>query len=129
MAQVAGAARLAGATVAPRPRRSGSIVSTCRSLSALVPNLGIGGKATGSLDFAQANSAALPDADARMTVTNFTRTGLAAVSDPVDIVFAGRSGGDGGDRRALVRRGYVGRRPDGRALRPLPAGMAPGARG
>ncbi len=92
------------------------------TLSALVPNLGIGGKATGSLDFSQANSAALPTADARVTVTNFTRSGLAAVSDPVDIVFAGTLGGDGATGRALVRRGtsVIGRMVAN--LRPLPAG-------
>ncbi len=93
-------------------------------LSALMPNLGIGGQATGSLDFAQANSNAVPVADARVTVTNFTRSGLAAVSDPVDIVFAGTLGADGGTGRALVRRGptVVGRMVAN--LRPLGAGAS-----
>lgn len=93
-------------------------------LSALMPNLGIGGQATGSLDFTQANTNAVPVADARMTVTNFTRSGLAAVSDPVDIVFAGTLGGAGGTGRALVRRGptVVGRMVAN--LRPLGAGAS-----
>ncbi|TXC70435.1 hypothetical protein FSB78_05370 [Sphingomonas ginsenosidivorax] len=93
-------------------------------LSALMPNLGIGGQATGSLDFAQANSNAVPVADARVTVTNFTRSGLAAVSEPVDIVFAGTLGAEGGTGRALVRRGptVVGRMVAN--LKPLGAGAS-----
>ncbi|MEG3165374.1 translocation/assembly module TamB domain-containing protein [Sphingomonas sp. PB2P19] len=93
-------------------------------LSALMPSLGIGGQATGSVDFAQANANAVPVADARVTVTNFTRSGLAAVSDPVDIVFAGTLGADGGIGRALVRRGptVVGRMVAN--LRPLGAGAS-----
>ncbi len=93
-------------------------------LSALMPSLGIGGQATGSLDFAQANSNAVPVADARVTVTNFTRSGLAAVSEPVDIVFAGTLGAEGGTGRALVRRGptVVGRMVAN--LRPLGAGAS-----
>ncbi len=93
-------------------------------LSALMPNLGIGGQATGSLDFAQANSSAVPTADARVTVTNFTRSGLAAVSEPVDIVFAGTLGNEGGVGRALVRRGQavVGRMVAN--LKPLGAGAS-----
>ncbi|QQV78536.1 translocation/assembly module TamB domain-containing protein [Sphingomonas aliaeris] len=73
--------------------------------NALVPNLGLGGSATGSLDFAQAAGAAAPTADARMTITNFTRSSLAAVSEPVNIEFAGRLANGGGDARALVKRG------------------------
>ena len=93
-------------------------------LSALMPNLGIGGTATGSLDFAQANDNAVPTANARMTVSNFTRTGIAAVSDPVDIVFAGTLGAEGGVGRALVRRGptVVGRMVAN--LKPLGAGAS-----
>ncbi len=93
-------------------------------LSALMPSLGIGGQATGSLDFAQANSNAVPVADARVTVTNFTRSGLAAVSEPVDIVFAGTLGAEGGTGRALVRRGptVVGRMVAN--LRPLGSGAS-----
>ncbi len=93
-------------------------------LSALMPSLGIGGQATGSLDFAQANSNAVPVADARVTVTNFTRSGLAAVSEPVDIVFAGTLGAEGGTGRALVRRGptVVGRMVAN--LKPLGAGAS-----
>lgn len=73
--------------------------------NALIPNLGIAGKATGSLDFAQANANAFPQADARMTITGFTRSSLAAVSQPVDVVFAGRLVASGAEARALVKRG------------------------
>ena len=92
------------------------------ALNALIPNLGLAGQATGSLDFAQSSSTAFPDADVRMTVTNFQRTGLAAVSSPVDIVMAGKLSSSGADLRALVKRGptVVGRMLT--ALRPVPAG-------
>ena len=91
-------------------------------LNAFVPNLGIGGSATGSLDFAQANSAAFPQADARLNISNFTRSSIAAVSQPVDVVFNGRLLPNGGDARAIVKRGntVVGRMVA--TLSPLAAG-------
>ena len=73
--------------------------------NALLPNLGIAGQATGSLDFAQATSSSFPTADARLTIRNFQRTGLAAVSQAVDVIFAGALNTSGGQARALVRRG------------------------
>ena len=36
--------------------------------NALLPNLGIAGQATGSLDFAQATASSFPTADARLTI-------------------------------------------------------------
>ena len=74
-------------------------------ISALVPDLGIGGQATGSLDFVQASSTAFPKADARLNITNFTRSSLAAVSEPVNVTFQGRLDGSAGDARALIQRG------------------------
>jgi len=90
-------------------------------LNALIPNLGLGGNATGSVDYTQTGSA-LPQADARVTVSNFTRSSLAAVSQPVDIVFDGRLVNNGGEARALVKRGTmtVGRMVA--TVRPLPPG-------
>jgi translocation and assembly module TamB len=90
--------------------------------NALIPNLGIAGKATGSLDFVQANPNAFPQADARMTITGFTRSSLAAVSQPVDVVFAGRLVPTGAEARALIKRGptTVGRMQA--FLRPLGSG-------
>ena len=91
-------------------------------VNALVPNLGLGGIATGSLDFSQASPSAFPTADARLTISNFTRSGIAAVSEPVDVVFAGRLVQNGGEARALIKRGGT---PVGRmvaTLRPLSPG-------
>jgi len=70
-----------------------------------IGNLGLGGSVTGSVDYAQASDAAFPTADARLTIRNFTRSGLAAVSEPVDVVTAARLTPAGGDLRALIRRG------------------------
>ena len=91
-------------------------------LSAFTPNLGLSGSATGSLDFSQASAAAFPTATARLTVNQFRRTGLAAVSTPVDVVFLGTLGQAGGEARALVKSGQtvVGRLLA--TLRPLGAG-------
>ncbi|MEI5688774.1 translocation/assembly module TamB domain-containing protein [Sphingomonas kyungheensis] len=90
-------------------------------LSAFMPNLGLSGAVTGSLDYRQQGNA-IPQADARITIANFQRTGLAAVSEPVDVQFVGRLVPDGGEARALIKRGAT---PVGRllaTLRPLPPG-------
>lgn len=91
-------------------------------INAFMPGTGIGGTATGSLDFAQAADQSFPRADARLTIRNFQRTSLASVSEPVDIVFAGDLRPEGGSGRALIRRGTttVGRMVAN--LRPLPPG-------
>lgn len=90
-------------------------------LSAFVPNLGVSGSATGSVDYQQRGSGT-PTANARLTVNGFRRTGLAAVSTPVDIVFAGALTGGGAEARALVKSGptVVGRLLA--TMRPIPAG-------
>ena len=90
-------------------------------LSAFMPNLGVSGAVTGSLDYRQQGNA-IPAADARMTIAGFQRTGLAAVSDPVDVQFVGRLLPDGGEARALIKRGpnTIGRMLA--TLRPLPPG-------
>lgn len=90
--------------------------------NAFVPGIGLGGTATGSLDFAQAAGQSFPRADARLTIRDFRRSSLASVSDPVDIVFAGDLRPDGGSGRALIRRGTttVGRMVAN--LNPLPPG-------
>lgn len=74
-------------------------------LNGFVPGLGVDGTVTGSLDFAQPNPAAFPSADARLEVDQFTRSSLATVSAPVDISFVGKLLPDGGDARAIVKRG------------------------
>lgn len=73
-------------------------------LNPFLPNLGIGGTASGSLDFTQTSSSAFPSADARLRIEDFTRTSLAAVSVPVDLHVVGRLLPDGGNARAIVRR-------------------------
>ena len=91
-------------------------------VNAFVPGYGIGGKASGSLDFEQANSAAFPRADARLTLNNFTRTSSSTVSQPVDINFVGKLLADGAEARAVFRRRgtVIGRMIAN--LRPLPPG-------
>lgn len=91
-------------------------------LNAFIPGFGIGGKATGSLDFAQANFNAFPRADARLSIDNFTRTTAVSVSAPVDINFVGKLLPDGGEARAVFRqRGSVIGRLNA-SLRPLGPG-------
>lgn len=87
-----------------------------------IPGLGIGGTATGSLDFSQPSPDAFPRADARLRIDDFTRTSITAVSEPVDIHVVGRLLADGGNARALIRRrgAAVGRLQVD--LRPLPPG-------
>ena len=118
----AGSARLAGSygggVTAAQARLDKFDLSI---LSAFSPGLSLSGKATGSLDYRQAG-AAIPDADARLKITNFRRTGIAAVSEAVDVDFVGKLVPDGGEARALVKRGAttVGRMVA--TLRPLPPG-------
>ena len=73
-------------------------------VSALVPNLAVGGQATGSLDYVQNAGQAFPQADVRLNVANFTRSSLVSVSQPVDIVFQGRLSSAAGEARALIKR-------------------------
>ena len=91
-------------------------------IDAFVPGLGINGRATGSLDFSQANSAAFPRADARLQIANFSRTTAVSVSQPVDINFVGKLLPNGGEARAVMRRrgSVIGRMTA--SLTPLPPG-------
>lgn len=91
-------------------------------INAFIPGYGIGGRATGSLDFAQANANAFPRADARLSIEDFTRTTSVTVSQPVDINFVGKLLPDGGEARAVfrVRGSVIGRMVA--SLRPLGAG-------
>ncbi|WP_395394793.1 translocation/assembly module TamB domain-containing protein [Novosphingobium sp. BL-8A] len=91
-------------------------------VNAFVPGYGLGGQASGSLDFEQANGNAMPQADARLTVNNFTRTSSSTVSQPVDINFLGKFVSDGVEAHAVIRkRGSVIGRMEA-TLRPLPPG-------
>lgn len=68
------------------------------------PGIGISGKTTGSLDFAQSGNA-FPTATTRLAISDFRRSSLTAVSDPVAMAIEGRLSGTGGDVRGLIRRG------------------------
>ncbi len=94
-------------------------------VNAFSPGLGVGGSATGSLDFSQANSAAFPRADARLAIDDFTRTTAVSVSQPIDVNFVGKLLPDGGEARAVMRRrgAVIGRMVA--SLRPLGPGAGP----
>lgn len=94
-------------------------------INTFVPGYGIGGTASGSLDFEQANSAAFPRADARLHLDDFTRTTAALISQPVDVNFVGKLLPNGGEARAVIRsRGTVIGRMVA-SLQPLPPGSGP----
>ena len=74
-------------------------------VNAFSPGLGVGGRATGSLDFSEPGGGAFPRAEARLNVTGFTRTGIAVRSSPVDLFIAGNLTPEGGAAGAIIRRG------------------------
>ncbi len=73
--------------------------------NALYPGLGLGGSATGSLDFRQPTGVSFPQAVMRLNIAKFTRSSLAGVSAPVDVAFVGRLLPDGSEARAVIKRG------------------------
>jgi translocation and assembly module TamB len=73
-------------------------------LNVFSPGLGLGGKATGSIDFAQVGNDSFPRADARLNIAGFTRTGIAVRSPPVDIALAGQLRPEGGNLASVIRR-------------------------
>jgi translocation and assembly module TamB len=91
-------------------------------INAFVPGYGIGGSASGSLDFVQPDAATFPRADARLTLRGLTRTSSSLVSEPVDVNLVGKLLPDGGEARAVFRRqgSVIGRMVA--SLRPLPPG-------
>jgi translocation and assembly module TamB len=68
------------------------------------PGLGIGGRATGTLDYSQQGSA-FPTATTRLAIADFRRSSLSAVSDPVSMNVEGKLSSAGGDLRGLIREG------------------------
>ncbi|MBV8970711.1 MAG: translocation/assembly module TamB domain-containing protein, partial [Sphingomonadaceae bacterium] len=72
-------------------------------LNVVSPTLGIGGKATGSLDFAAPAGAAFPRAEARLNIAGFTRTGVATRTPPVDLSLLGTLQPAGGALDAVIR--------------------------
>lgn len=77
-------------------------------LNNALPDMGLGGRASGSVDFVQAGANSMPKADIRLSISDFTRTTAVAVSQPVDMNLVALLKGDGGDVRAVMRqRGTV----------------------
>ena len=74
-------------------------------LNPFVPGLGLGGRATGSLDFSQPSDGSFPRAEARLNIADFTRTGIATRSVPVNMALAGALRPEGGQVAAVIRRG------------------------
>lgn len=74
-------------------------------MNAFSPGLGLGGQATGSLDFAQPADGSFPRAEMRLNIAGFTRTGIAIRSEPVDVFTAGSLLPEGGQGGAIIRRG------------------------
>jgi translocation and assembly module TamB len=73
--------------------------------NAFSPGLGLSGRATGSLDFAEPAGGVFPSADARLTVAGFSRAGVAMATPPVDLALAGQLTPQGGALNAAIRRG------------------------
>lgn len=74
-------------------------------VNGFVPDLGLGGRMSGSLDLDQAGAGAMPAAKANLRIEGMTRTGLSAVSTPVDITLAAQLDNRAAHAQALVRRG------------------------
>ena len=68
------------------------------------PGMGIGGRMTGAFDYVQEGNA-FPTATTRLAITDFRRSSLSAVSDPVSMTMEGKLSAAGGDMRGLIRRG------------------------
>ncbi|KWV92206.1 translocation/assembly module TamB domain-containing protein [Erythrobacter sp. YT30] len=103
-----GSARLAGEFGSSVKLQSRVDGIELRVLNAFSPDLGINGKATGSLDFVQANEGSFPRADARLQLSDLTRTTATSVSKPVDVNVIGQLQASGGAARAVIRqRGSV----------------------
>lgn len=74
-------------------------------VQAFTPGLGIGGRASGVIDYRQAPGAAIPEVRARLDLARFTRTAAYTVSEPVDIALLATLAPSGGGLDALVARG------------------------
>lgn len=74
-------------------------------VQAVLPGLGLGGRASGTIDYAAPAGRTVPTLRARIDIDRFTRTSAYIVSAPVDIALLGTLDASGGDMRALIRRG------------------------
>ena len=67
------------------------------------PGLGIGGKATGAVDFTQDSDVAVPTATARLAIRGFSRSTALAVSRPVNVNVAADLGPGLAEAKAVAR--------------------------
>lgn len=90
-------------------------------VNAFAPGYGIGGSASGSIDFVQDGADAIPQAEARLMLTDFTRTSATSISQPVAVNVMARLAPAGAEARAVIRRrgAVIGRLVA--SLGPLPA--------
>ena len=74
-------------------------------LDPFLPGLGLGGRASGSLDWSQASTtSAFPNVDMRLEISRFVQANLGSRSQPVDISMAGKLLSTGGNARFIIRR-------------------------
>ncbi len=73
-------------------------------VQAAMPGLGLGGKASGTIDFALAPGNAIPVSHSRLDIAGLTRTGALVVSDPLDVSLLATTGQGGANVDALIRR-------------------------
>ena len=94
-----------GDTLAVKARLDGLGLSLLQLAS---PNLALGGRLSGTVDFAAPGDGSLPIGTAALRVVGLTRTGLAAASLPIDIAInAAMSGGGAAARATIIRDGVV----------------------
>ena len=91
-------------------------------VGAVAPGLGLGGKASGTIDYV--GGGVVPDLKARIDINGFTRTAALTVSEPLDVALLATLNQRGADFGALIRnRGAVVGRLEAR-LAPLGAGAS-----
>ena len=74
-------------------------------VQAFMPGLGVGGRASGVIDYAQARGSSVPEVRARLDLARFTRTAAYVVSEPVDVAMLATLAPTGGGLNAIVKRG------------------------
>lgn len=73
-------------------------------LDPFLPGLGLGGRASGSVEWSQASMTAFPNANMQLEISRFVRANLGSRSQPVDISMVGRLLPTGGNARFIIRR-------------------------
>jgi translocation and assembly module TamB len=91
-------------------------------LRAFAPSLGVGGVASGTLDFALPQEPAFPTGTARLTVERFTRAGVVTTPEPVDMTLVFELNPTRASANAVIRRrsAVIGRLQA--QLAPIPGG-------